>query len=553
MDELLILVDANDQQVGVATKLQTHQAGLLHRAFSLFVFDSNGRLLLQRRAQGKYHSGGLWTNSCCGHPRDGERTDDAAHRRLGEEMGFDCALQEVTAFTYEARVPGGLIEHEFDHVFIGRHDGEPVPNPAEASDWMWIEPRQLLSWMNAEPDLFTVWFKTILVSSGNQLTQWSQQAQRGKPQATQAERAFFQGEILARVSRTFALTIPQLPVELSPAVTNAYLILRLADTIEDEPALSLEQIGFYERSLLAVVAGQGDAQLLSDELGALLSVKTLKAEHDLLESLAWVMEANSQLSPLQRDAIVDCLTVMGKGMSEFRRDLSLKGLATRHDLDRYCYCAAGVVGEMLTTFFIDYEPALASQRALLSRLSVSFGAALQLTNILKDQWEDRQQGICWLPQDLFAEHSVELSALQAGQRSPGFDRALCELMGTAHAHLQRALEYALLIPVKHDGIRRFLLWTIGLTLLTLRKIHARPGFSSEPEVRISRSQVALMMRLTRASQRSNTGLRLLFKLAARRLPLTPLDARWQEAAYAIHQWPRSSIDFLADPPSNPGI
>lgn len=304
--------------------------------------------------------------------RDGEPTEDAAHRRLGEEMGFDCALQEVTAFIYEAQVPGGLIEHEFDHVYIGRHDGEPVPNPAEASDWRWIEPHRLLSWMGAEPELFTVWFfKTILVSSGNQLEQWSQRAQLRKPQATKAERAFFQGEILARVSRTFALTIPQLPVELSPAVTNAYLILRLADTIEDEPALSLEQIRLYEGSLLAVVSGQMDARRLSDEVGALLSVQTLKAEHDLLEHLAWVMEANSQLSPLQRDAIVDCLAVMGKGMSEFRRDPSLKGLTTRHDLDRYCYCAAGVVGEMLTTFFIDYEPALGSQRALLSRLSVS--------------------------------------------------------------------------------------------------------------------------------------------------------------------------------------
>ena len=553
MDELLILVDANDQQIGVANKLQAHQEGLLHRAFSLFVFDSRGRLLLQRRAPEKYHSGGLWTNTCCGHPRDGEPTEDAAHRRLGEEMGFDCALQEVTAFTYEAQVTGGLIEHEFDHVYIGCHDGEPAPNPDEASNWMWIEPHQLLSWMDAEPALFTVWFKTILVSSANQLEQWSQQAQWRKPQATKAERAFFQGEILARVSRTFALTIPQLPAELSPAVTNAYLILRLADTIEDEPALSPEQIRLYEGSLLAVVAGQMDAKRLSDEVGALLSVQTLKAEHDLLEHLAWVMEANSQLSPLQRDAIVDCLAVMGKGMGEFRRDLSLKGLATRHDLDRYCYCAAGVVGEMLTTFFIDYEPALGPQRALLSRLSVSFGAALQLTNILKDQWEDRQQGICWLPQDLFAEHSVELLALQAGQKSPGFNRALKELVGTAHAHLQRALEYALLIPAKHDGIRRFLLWTIGLTLLTLRKIHARPGFGSEPEVRISRSQVALMMRLTRASQRSNTGLRVLFKLAARQLPLTPLDTQWQEAAYAIHQWPRSSIDFLGDPPSNSGV
>lgn len=310
MDELLILVDANDQQTGVANKLKAHQEGLLHRAFSLFVFDSRGWLLLQRRAPEKYHSGGLWTNTCCGHPRDGEPTEDAAHRRLGEEMGFDCALQEVTAFIYEAQVPGGLIEHEFDHVFIGRHDGEPVPNPAEASDWMWIAPCQLLSWMDAEPDLFTVWFKEILVSSGDQLEQWSQQIRGAESDVPMQELVAYQKELLFRVSRNFALTIPQLPPELSQVVTHAYLLLRLADTIEDEPALTPVQITHFEQALVEVVTGRLNAQCFSDEVAALLTEQTVEAEHELLAHLPLLMQVHNQLTVAQREVIVNCLRVI---------------------------------------------------------------------------------------------------------------------------------------------------------------------------------------------------------------------------------------------------
>lgn len=553
MDELLILVDANDQQTGVANKLLVHRDGLLHRAFSLFVFDSDGRLLLQRRAPEKYHSAGLWTNTCCGHPRDGEGTDDAAHRRLGEEMGFDCALQEVTAFIYEAQVPGGLIEHELDHVYIGRYDGEPVSNPDEASDWMWIEPHRLLSWMDAEPELFTVWFKKILVSSGNKLEQWSQQVQGTESDVPIEQLLAYQQELLFRVSRNFALTIPQLPPELCNVVTHAYLLLRLADTIEDEPALTPVQIMHFEQAFFEVVTGRRNAQCFSDEVVALLTEQTVEAEHELLQHLPLLMRVHNQLTAAQREVIINCLRVITRGMSEFRQELGLQGMETRQDLDRYCYCVSGVVGEMMTELFIDYDPTLASYRDTLRRLSVSFGAGLQLTNILKDQWEDRQRGICWLPSDLFAEHSIHLLGLQPDQTDSNYDRALSALIGTAHAHLQLALQYALLIPSRQAGIRRFVLWTGGLALLTLERLSRVQGFSAGHQIDLSRSQVALMMRLTRALQRSNTGLRVLFKLAACQLPLTPLDAQWQEAAYAIHQWPRSSIDFLVDPPSNSGV
>ena len=313
------------------------------------------------------------------------------------------------------------------------------------------------------------------------------------------------------------------------------------------------QITHFEQALVEVVTGRLNAQSFSDEVAALLTEQTVEAEHELLAHLPLLMQVHNQLTVAQREVIVNCLRVITRGMSEFRQALGLQGMETRQDLDRYCYCVSGVVGEMMTELFIDYDPTLVAYRDTLRRLSVSFGAGLQLTNILKDQWEDRQRGICWLPHDLFAEHSIHLLGLQPDQTDANYERALSALIGTAHAHLQLALQYALLIPSRQAGIRRFVLWTGGLALLTLERLSRVKGFSAGHQVDLSRSQVALMMRLTRASQRSNTGLRVLFKFAARRLPLTPLDAQWQEAAYAIHQWPRSSIDFLADPPSNSGV
>jgi len=162
MQEMLILVDREDRPIGSGTKLHVHQSGALHRAFSILIFDRLGKLLLQRRALDKYHSAGLWSNSCCGHPRPGEDTDAAAHRRLQEEMGFDCGLRKVLALIYHASLSGGLIEHEYDHVYLGRFDGDPNPDPQEALDWRWSEPAEVLAWMADRPDDFTIWFKRIL-------------------------------------------------------------------------------------------------------------------------------------------------------------------------------------------------------------------------------------------------------------------------------------------------------------------------------------------------------------------------------------------------------
>lgn len=162
MEEDLIIVDSKDNAIGTAKKMAIHQQGLLHRAFSVFIFDRQGRLLLQRRAYAKYHSGGLWSNSCCGHPRPDEPTGKAAERRLYEEMGFSCPLTWAFSFTYTAHVAEDLVENEFDHVYIGAFDGIPHPAPAEVAEWRWIEQHELVDMLAERPESFSAWFKIIL-------------------------------------------------------------------------------------------------------------------------------------------------------------------------------------------------------------------------------------------------------------------------------------------------------------------------------------------------------------------------------------------------------
>ena len=161
-EERVILVDAEDAPIGTAGKLEAHERGALHRAFSVFVLNDAGEILLQRRAAMKYHGGGLWSNSCCGHPRPGEATAAAARRRLWEEMSIDCPLDPVFSFTYRAEMPGGLTEHEIDHVFVGRASLDPEPDPAEVEAWRWASPDQILAQLAEDPALYTPWFAEAL-------------------------------------------------------------------------------------------------------------------------------------------------------------------------------------------------------------------------------------------------------------------------------------------------------------------------------------------------------------------------------------------------------
>lgn len=157
--EQLILVDAHDREVGVREKMQAHVEGALHRAVSVFVFDAEKRLLLQKRARTKYHSGGLWSNTACGHPRPGETTAAAAHRRLREEMGFDCELRRVFGFLYRAEFDNRLVEHEYDHVFVGRFGGDPAPDASEVEAWRWLSMESLRLDLRERPHEYSYWLR----------------------------------------------------------------------------------------------------------------------------------------------------------------------------------------------------------------------------------------------------------------------------------------------------------------------------------------------------------------------------------------------------------
>lgn len=167
--ELLVLVDENDQEIGSMEKMEVHQKGLLHRAFSILIFNSKNEILLQQRALDKYHSGGLWTNTCCSHPRINETTLQAANRRLQEEMGFTTELKEEFSFIYRAELDGNMIEHELDHVFFGTFEGDIHFNKEEVNDFKWVSLPDLMNDVEKSPSSYTEWFKILLFEHADRL------------------------------------------------------------------------------------------------------------------------------------------------------------------------------------------------------------------------------------------------------------------------------------------------------------------------------------------------------------------------------------------------
>ena len=341
----------------------------------------------------------------------------------------------------------------------------------------------------------------------------------------------YQAGILPGVSRTFALTIPVLPGNLAEVVTNAYLLCRLADTIEDDVGLNDVQKTEFHARFVRVVEGSEPAAPFAAELAPLLSDRTLEDERDLVSNTEKVIRITHGFSDAERAALTRCVSIMCGGMPEFQRNKSLSGLATLRDLDEYCYYVAGVVGEMLTDLFILHLPELESQRERLMRLAVSFGQGLQMTNILKDIWDDRQANTCWLPRAVFEAHGFDLDSLETGHDSPEFAAGLAELVGVAHAHLRSALEYSCMIPSRETGIRKFCLWAIGLAVLTLRKLHRNPAFRSGAEVKVSRRTVKGTILTTNLALRSDKALRLVFERAADGLPLTEPDSTPFRSSY----------------------
>lgn len=160
-EEQVILVNENNEQIGLMPKMEAHEKAVLHRAFSVFVFNDKNELMLQQRALDKYHSPGLWTNTCCSHQRDGETNIEAGKRRLQEEMGFVTELEESISFIYKAPFDNGLTEHEYDHVLLGKFNDEPIINPEEVADWKWMPLQDVKNDIDKHPEDYTAWFKII--------------------------------------------------------------------------------------------------------------------------------------------------------------------------------------------------------------------------------------------------------------------------------------------------------------------------------------------------------------------------------------------------------
>ena len=333
----------------------------------------------------------------------------------------------------------------------------------------------------------------------------------------------YQQRILPRVSRTFALTIPQLPPRLRESAANAYLLCRLADTIEDDPGLSSETKSSFMSEFLAAVRGEVDQEDLARRLAAALSPQMTTAEHDLVAHTPAVLRVAATFPDNQRRAVIRCLSTMGTGMPEFQHHKTLDGLANLEELDRYCYFVAGVVGEMMTDLFCDHCEDLLAHRDEMMALAVCFGQGLQMTNILKDVWEDRQSDTCWLPRSVFREIDGGLAGAMRNGDSAAIATGIRELVAVAHAHLQSALKYTQLIPRRETGIRRFCLWAIGMAVLTLQKIHRNPGYANGQAVKISRGAVRATVVACNMALVSNRALDGLFALAARGLPLAHPD------------------------------
>jgi len=332
-----------------------------------------------------------------------------------------------------------------------------------------------------------------------------------------------QDRLLPGVSRTFALTIPQLPGALRSVVTNAYLLCRTADTIEDEVALTPEQKRDFHDRFVAVVAGEASPEAFAAALDPLLSGVTSPAERDLVRETPGVVAVTHGFGARERSAIERCVRIMCDGMPSFQRNATLRGLADIQEMDRYCYYVAGVVGEMLTELFCAYSPAIEQRRSVLASLATSFGQGLQMVNIIKDTWADRRRGVCWLPRDVFRRAGLDLEtlgeALGAGGNREALAAAFDEVIALAHGHLQNAFAYTMAIPADETGIRRFLLWALGLAVLTLRKVYHNPEFLDGESVKVSRRTVKATVVMTSLAVRNDWVLTRLMQAASARLPL----------------------------------
>ncbi len=310
-----------------------------------------------------------------------------------------------------------------------------------------------------------------------------------------------QARLLERVSRTFALTIPRLPRALVDTVGNAYLLCRIIDTVEDELSVDADAKDALYRNFVAALEDDALATprpggAFADELAALLPPDAPAGEIELVGDVPEVLRVTASFDPAEREALRRCVRVMASGMRGFEElGANGRGLDDHAMLERYCYHVAGCVGEMLTELFCLHDPAIEARRATLMPLSVAFGNGLQLTNILKDMWLDHARGVCWLPADAFELDGAELPAVmeRALAGDPRAVRVVQDgtrrLVGRCRGYLDDAMRYVRTIPREQIGMRVFCLWSIGLSVLTLRKIRRDPVSARRHGTKISRSSV----------------------------------------------------------------
>ncbi|MFC3912798.1 squalene/phytoene synthase family protein [Pseudaeromonas sharmana] len=335
---------------------------------------------------------------------------------------------------------------------------------------------------------------------------------------------------LQHVSRSFALTIPLLPPLLADWVGHAYLLCRIVDTLEDDPALNPNHKCLLIHQFLQFLASDNDdASLWAHGLTSQLHPATRPAELSLLADIPAVLARYRTYPDNVRNILLRGVRIMGAGMvAQQHQQTNPDQLA----LDRYCYAVAGVVGELLTDLFCVYVPTLLPLRDRLLELSVSFGEGLQLTNILKDLHEDASRGVCWLPLSCLTQQGLTVENLS----SAALERqsaVLCQQLALAHGHLQDALQFCLLLPRREQGMRQFCLIAIAMAFATLQRIHAQPDFRAASEVKITRRQVRRIVLACRLLGYSNTLLRRYFSRWQMKLPLQQRDPAtlWHEVSH----------------------
>ncbi len=331
---------------------------------------------------------------------------------------------------------------------------------------------------------------------------------------------------LPEVSRTFALNIPLLPTPLDLAVTVAYLLCRIADTLEDESMASAAERRPLMDEFARLCTLPPDWPLAAERF-ALTAVAALRpaappAEVSLVRGTQRVLETVAELPPWVRPAIARCVSEMTSGMARVLEGVERHGpgagLKDLNETLTYCYYVAGTVGEMLTDLFAGHAPSVALRRAELEPRAAAYGRALQLTNILKDIREDHERGSCWLPQTLMVRHGLTADNLLSHDHRAAALELLDELLAVAHREAETSLEYTLLLPREERGIRLFCLWPLFLALLTLRALRGNPDVFGGPPVKISRPAVKRVMVFTRALVDKDWALRMAFRRYAAGLP-----------------------------------